>query len=83
MNLLDSPSLIKDPDYKHKILLIDLENTPILSYNWGLWEQNAIEVKEDWYILCFAYKWLGEKKTRVVALPDFKEYKKDSKNSFY
>ena len=80
MNLLDKPILAQDPDYKKKILLLDLENTPLVSYNWGLWEQNAIEVKEDWYILCFAYKWLGEKETYVVALPDLKGYKKDKRN---
>lgn len=58
-----------------KILLFDLETSPIVSFNWGIWQQNAIEVKEDWQILCFAYKWLGEKKTYVIAQNDFKGYK--------
>src|SRR5690606_37792378 len=28
--------------------------------------------------LCFAYKWLGEKKIHAHALPDYKDYKKDT-----
>lgn len=81
MSLLENP-LIKDPDYKHKILLFDIESTPIISYNWGIWQQDAIEVKEEWYILCFAYKWLGESKVHIISLPDFKGYAKDKKNDF-
>lgn len=79
-NLLDGNVLFKDPDYQKKVLLFDIENTPLISYTWGIWEQNVIEVKEEWYILCFAYKWLGEKKTNIVSLPDFKGYEKDKKN---
>lgn len=79
-SLLDQPLIFKDPDYKQKILLFDIENTPLVTYTWGIWEQDVIEVKEEWYILCFAYKWLGEKETHVVALPDFQGYKKDRKN---
>lgn len=63
-----------------KILFYDIENTPLISYNWGIWEQDAIEVKEEWYILSFSYKWLGDKKTHFCSLPDYKLYKKDPKN---
>lgn len=65
---------------KPKILLFDLESTPLLSYTWGIWEQNVIEVKEEWYMLSFAYKWLGEKKTHVVSLPNFAIFKRDKKD---
>ena len=65
---------------ENRILLVDLETTPLVSYNWGIYEQNAIEIITDWHILCFSYKWLGEKKTHVVSLPDFKLYKKDPDN---
>jgi hypothetical protein len=61
---------------KAKVLVYDIETSPIVSYNWGIYEQNAIEVIEDWQILCFAYKWLGDKKTYVVAQNDFQGYKK-------
>lgn len=78
--LLDKPILWKDPNYKKKVLLFDIENSPLVSYTWGIFEQNVVEVKEEWYILCFAYKWLGEKETHFVSLPDFKEYKKNKKD---
>jgi len=80
--LLDKELIFKDPNYSKKILLFDVENSPLVSYTWGIWEQDVIEVKEEWYILCFAYKWLGEKETHVVAMPDFKGYSKDKKNDY-
>ena len=46
---------------KPKILVYDLENSPLVSYTWGLYEQNVVGVQKDWYIMSFAYKWLGEK----------------------
>lgn len=58
-----------------RVLIFDIETSPIVSYNWGIWEQNAIEVVEDWQILCFAYKWLGEHRTYVVAQNDFRSYR--------
>ena len=65
---------------KPRILIYDIENSPTLVTTWGLWEQNAIETIEEWYLLSYAYKWLGEKETHVVALNDFKGYSKDKKN---
>lgn len=65
-----------------KVLIYDIETSPIISYNWGTYEQNAIEVIEDWQILCFAYKWLGDKKTHVVAQDDFKGYKRGVNNDY-
>lgn len=65
---------------KNKILLFDIETAPLVSYTWGIWEQNVIDVKEDWYMLSFSAKWLGEKETKVYGLPDFPLYKKDKTN---
>jgi len=65
---------------KPRILFYDIETAPLVSYTWGIWEVDVIEVKEEWYMLTFAYKWLGEKKTHVVSLPQFGLYKKDPKN---
>ena len=64
---------------RSKILFLDIETAPNLVHTWGFYEQNVIEVVEQWYILCFAYKWLGEK-TQVVALPDFENYKPGMKD---
>jgi len=45
-----------------RILLLDIESSPNIAYVWGKYEQNVIEYVKEWTILCFAYKWLGEKK---------------------
>lgn len=67
-----------------RILLYDIETAPNLVYTWGVYEQNALEVVQPWHMLCFAYKWLDESKTHIVALPDFKStYKKDPTNDFH
>ena len=76
--LLDKPILFKNPDYKKKVLLFDVETAPNLGTYFELWKEgNILWTFQHWYILCFAWKWLGEKETHVVALPDFKTWKKD------
>lgn len=40
-------------------------------------ETDVAAKERDWFMLCFAYKWLGEKKVTTKALPDFKGYKKN------
>jgi uncharacterized protein YprB with RNaseH-like and TPR domain len=62
---------------KRKILIYDIETTPLVSYTWGLWEQNVIKVKEDWHLLSFAYKWVGDTNVTVKALPMYKGYLKN------
>jgi len=66
-----------------KILLVDLEVTPSLGWTWKKWETNIIEFERDWYILSFSYKWLGDKKAKVVSLPEFSSYKKDKEDDRY
>lgn len=61
-----------------RVLLYDIETAPNLAYVWGKYEQDVISYEKQWYMLSFAYKWLGEKRTHVKALPDFKSYKKGS-----
>lgn len=58
-----------------KILLYDIETSPLITYSWQIYEANAIKVIKDTQILCFAYKWLGDKKVKVVGQNDFKGYK--------
>jgi hypothetical protein len=60
-----------------KILLFDIETSPLLSHTWGRYEQNVIEVEREWFMLSHAHKWLDEKKTTVYALPDFPGYDKN------
>lgn len=57
-----------------KILIYDIETAPNLGYIWGKYEQDVIRYESEWYIMCFAYKWLGERSTHVIALPDFPKF---------
>lgn len=63
-----------------KILLYDIETSPLLSYVWGLWQQDVLKVEADWYMLCFAAKWLGKRKIITSALSDYPLYKKNKEN---
>jgi uncharacterized protein YprB with RNaseH-like and TPR domain len=46
-----------------KVLFLDIETAPILSYHWKLWDENIglNQIKADWHLLSFAGKWLGDK----------------------
>lgn len=63
-----------------KILFYDIETAPNIGAIWGKYEQDVIWFEKDWYILSFSYKWLGDKTATVIALPDFKLYKKEPEN---
>lgn len=63
-----------------KILLLDIETAPSLGYAWTKYDTNIIEFERDWFILCFGFKWVGEKGVTVRALPDYKGYRKQPCN---
>jgi len=48
---------------KPRILLLDIETSPLLGYVWSLWNNNVglNQLKEDWHLLSWSAKWLGEK----------------------
>lgn len=65
-----------------KILLYDIETSPNIAYIWGKYEQNAVgDFLEERQIICIAWKWLGQKEVYALALPMFKDYKKNPKNN--
>lgn len=45
-----------------KILIIDIETSPLITYSWGLFDQNIglNQIVQDWHLLSFAAKWLGK-----------------------
>lgn len=51
-----------------RIVTLDIETSPILAYVWSLWKQNVglNQIVEDWSILSFCYKWLGDKKVHYA-----------------
>jgi hypothetical protein len=52
-----------------RVLLIDIETSPLLVYTWGLWQQNIgiNQIVEPTRMLCFAAKWLGEPDTMFFS----------------
>lgn len=60
---------------KPTILFLDIETTPDVVWVWGVYQQNAIAVKEHWYVLSFAAKWMGSRNIVVNGLDDYKGYK--------
>lgn len=54
-----------------RVLLFDLENTPITGYAWGVGKYDrVIRVQDPWYILCVGYRWLGEDTTHCFGIDD-------------
>lgn len=51
-----------------KVLVYDIETSPIIAYAWGLRDQNLAvnQIKKDWHVLAFAAKWLGDPASRVI-----------------
>jgi DNA polymerase elongation subunit (family B) len=45
-----------------KILLLDIESSPHISYTWGTWQQNVapVQLKEHGRTICWAAKWYEE-----------------------
>lgn len=65
------------PETAAKILLFDVESSPNIGYTFGKYDQTVIEFIKERQIICFAWKWLGEKKINCLAMPMFNSYKKD------
>lgn len=53
-----------------KILLLDIETTPMQVYTWGLFDQNISidQIIKSTEMLCFGAKWLGEKKVTFMSV---------------
>lgn len=58
-----------------KVLIFDIETSPILAYVWGLWENNVAlnQIESDWHVLSYAAKWLGTDPSKIMY--------KDQRNS--
>jgi len=50
-----------------RILLYDIETAPALGWVWDMWNTNVLGIKQDWYILCYAYKWIGDNQTWFIT----------------
>lgn len=52
---------------KAKVLVLDIETSPLLVYVWGLKEQfiTIPQIKKDWFIMAWSAKWLEDSKSLV------------------
>lgn len=62
---------------KPRILIYDLEVSPLQTSTYSIWESNALWVDREWYLFSVSWKWLGEKRTHCKALTDYPNFKKD------
>ena len=69
-----------------KVLFWDIETAPMVVASWGLFNQTHSHdaILEDWYIICAAWRWEGEKKIETVSLLDDKQrFKKNVKDDYH
>lgn len=59
---------------KPKILTFDIETTPMLIWAYETFNANALEIEQDWYMICWSARWLGGKQISR-AIWDYKGYK--------
>jgi len=65
-----------------KILIYDVETTPINAWVWAMYDTNVIEVIDPSHHLCFAYKWHGtDEPIKVVSQRQFgRGYKRNRRD---
>lgn len=53
-----------------KILIFDIETSPIVAHVWGLFDQNVSlnQVKSDWHLLSWSAKWLGDPPSKIMYM---------------
>lgn len=53
---------------KQKVLVVDVETSPLVAYVWDLRDQNLSinNLRDDWYVMAWAAKWLGDKESQVI-----------------
>jgi len=64
-----------------KVLVFDIETSPILANVWDIWKQNISlkQIERDWHVLAFAAKWLGEKEVFYKDQRDSRNIEDDKK----
>lgn len=60
---------LADANRPPRVLTLDIETSPALAYVWGLFDVNVAisQIVEPSRLLCYAGKWLGEKRTVCVS----------------
>lgn len=66
-----------------RVLFLDIETAPSLGWVWQKWQTDVIDFAQHWYLLSFAWKWLGDKDVSCRALPDYSGYKRNHNNDLH
>lgn len=58
-----------------RVLIFDIETSPLEVFTWGIYDQNVglNQVKEDWSVLSYSAKWLGDSADKIVYADTRKE----------
>lgn len=79
----DKPEKKKSKGKALKVLILDIETCPNKVYSWGIFDQNIglDMIIDDWSILSFSAKWLGDPPNKVMYQDVSKEknYRNDEK----
>lgn len=65
-----------------RVLVFDIETAPLRSFHWRMFKENIgiDQIDEDWYMLTWAAKWLGEDEILYDSLHDHKLWKKNPRD---
>jgi DNA polymerase elongation subunit (family B) len=65
-----------------RILVFDVETSPLVSLTWGTFKQNVIKVQQDFRILSVAWKWHGKAKVYDASIPEWEGFDGDMSNDY-
>lgn len=53
-----------------KVLLLDIETSPILAHVWALFDQNVAlnQIEREWFVLSWSAKWLGDPPSKIMYM---------------
>lgn len=53
-----------------KVLVFDIETSPVLAYVWNLFDQNIAlnQIHDDWQVLSWSAKWLGDPPNKIMYM---------------
>lgn len=76
----DAPIVVKTTRIP-KVLLLDIETTPMIATVWGTWKQRIDheQVQQDWFMLSYSAKWLFEAEMFSSVLTPAEVLAKDDK----
>jgi len=55
---------------KPKVLFLDIETAPLLSFTWGIWQQDVPlnMIERDWFIISWSAKWFGDPDSKIMYM---------------